>query len=95
MNIPKTLKIGNIPYTVSLVTDQLGSSHCGTSSLSKGEIKIDESLVKELQYETFFHEIIHQLLDQKSYHTETKDESLIDTLSGGLYQVLKENNMLK
>lgn len=94
MLIPETLKIGNLPYKVSIEEEE-NIDACGKGNMMKQYIKLNKAMPKEMQEETFLHEIIHQILSQKSFSEENKDEKLIDTLAGGLYQVLKDNGMLK
>ena len=94
MKIPKTLKIGNVTYTVgNLQTDnakRMGSSHCQEQS-----IKIKDSLSKDKKEETFIHEIVHQILDIADFEQESDDEKLVTCIANGVYQVFKENGFLK
>lgn len=94
MKIPKKLKIGNLTYSVRYEEDE-AFENCGKSSMVKGYIRLNNDMAPELQEETFFHEIVHQILTQKSFSDESKNEQLVDTLSGGLYQVLSDNNLLR
>lgn len=94
MIIPKTLKIGNLTYAVKYKHEEDINAY-GKSSMQEGWLHLDSSMPKALQEETFFHEIIHQILDQKSYATETKNENLVDVLSSGIYQVLKDNKFIR
>lgn len=94
MNIPPKIRIGNYDYDVELVED-LSLNCLGRGALLKQKIKLNSEMSQELREETFFHEIIHQILGQKSFSQEDKNETLIDCLAAGLYQVLKENDFLK
>lgn len=95
MKIPKILKIGNFKYTVKLIDETSAGDKCGKSKLTTQAIRINNAMSKELQEETFFHELVHQILAQKSFHEEGANEVLIDTISAGFYQVLKDNKLLK
>ena len=95
MKIPKKLKIGNLIYKISELDDS-DDTHFGKSTEREQWIRLSTQFSsEEKRVETLFHEIIHQILDRCSYVDESKDEKLIDCLANGLYQVLKENNLLK
>lgn len=94
MIIPETLKIGNLTYKITYEDDDTFEK-CGKGYMLKQYIKLNSSMSPELKAETFLHEIIHQILDQKAFSDESKDEKLVDTISGGLYQVLNDNGLLK
>lgn len=94
MIIPEKIKIGNYYYDIKFVEEL--SLHClGRGALLKQSIRLNSEMSKELTEETFLHEIIHQILGQKSFKNEDQDEKLVDTLAAGLYQVLKDNDLLK
>lgn len=94
IRIPETVKIGNLVYKVSYEDDE-AFEKCGQSSLVKQYIRLNQIMSPELQFETLLHEVIHQILGQKSFKDENRNEPLIDTLSAGLYQLLKDNPFLK
>lgn len=94
MIIPKKVKIGNYLYNVKFI-DDTSIEKCGRSHIKKQQISINQSLSKELQSTTFLHEIIHQILDQRSWGEESNNEKLVDTLAEGFYQVLKDNHFAK
>ena len=96
MKIPKKLKIGNVTYTISQLLEDQKDDYYGTGSFKYQWIKIDfKQLSKDHIGETFLHEIIHQILDQHKFVDESRDEKLVSTLASGLYQVLKDNSLLK
>lgn len=94
MQIPKKIKIGNLTYNV-VFHDDITINGCGRSGLLKQKIVLNNEMSDDGQFETFLHEIIHQILDSKSFREESKDEKLVDVLATGLYQVLKDNSLLK
>lgn len=95
MKIPKKLKIGGHIYPIK-VEDRVakgGIDKCGTSNVySKMGIWIDSTIGKSQQESTLIHEIIEILNSNNNIElTETQ----ICVLEAGLYQVLKDNKLLK
>ena len=98
MNIPKTLKIGAFDYDVfeTETSKELESKYMGCSLVDKQEIHLDKSLKPQKKSAVFMHEILHSV-----FHSVSMDESpvseheeyIIDALSQGLYQVLKDNKL--
>ena len=93
MKIPKKLKIGGHSYEVKLVEarravhmnlDSAGS----TSSHRNHVIEIDLNLAQTSKEQTLFHEIFHAINSELEH-------SLLESLSQQLYQVFKDNDMLK
>lgn len=87
------IKILGHEYTVSMDSSiQLDDGHNAQINLSTCEIKIGDRQVKSKQEEGFIHEIIEAL----NSHLELMlEHSKISQLSEGLYQVLKDNGLLK
>lgn len=94
MQIPEYVKIGNLRYQVIMVDEDQQPEKIGRSSVRKQKIFIRKDISLDLQAETFLHEIVHQVLDQRSYFEESGNEKLVDIIATGLIQVLKENNLL-
>ncbi|MEK6880052.1 MAG: hypothetical protein AABY22_10610 [Nanoarchaeota archaeon] len=95
MKIPKKLKVGGHEYTIRItpVTDKAkGSNNWGRTYHATQEILIDKELSITKQEETFVHEIVHCI---ESFMESNSKENHVTRFSNGLYQVLKENNLLK
>ena len=93
MKIPKKLKIGNLIYDVGELVDS-EASHFGKSSQKEQWLRISKNLKSDdARINTFFHEIIHQILDQAHFYKESEDEKMIDCIANGFYQVLKDNKL--
>ena len=99
MKIPKKVKIGPSTYTITEskgVAEQgsvLGSLHVRTLT-----IYIDPRLPQQQKELTFFHEVLHACLRHAGLHhlmEDKQEEQIVDSLSCGLYQVLKSNRLLK
>ena len=95
MKIPNKIKIGGHEYSVKItkVTDEAkGASNWGRSYHATQKIFIDKELSRTKQEETFVHEIVHCI---ESFMESNSKENHVTRFSNGLYQVLKENNLLK
>lgn len=101
MIIPKKLKIGAFEY---LVTQNEEISNEGNSFGSmhtrKQKIFLDPNETQQKKEHTLIHEIMHAVWWQSGLCSRYKDtpkieEEIIDTISNGMYQVLKDNKLLK
>jgi len=88
MDIKNRLKIGGHEYTVEFTEAENMDDSCGETDRHKNRIRICETDPRSQQEETVLHEILHAL------NSGLKEE-VIDGLAVGLYQVLKDNDMLK
>jgi hypothetical protein len=89
MIIPKTLKIGGHIYKI--IQDDTGKD-LGYTYTSKLEIHLDRDMKQSQKEATLIHEIFHCLnttFDRGDRH------AVLDSVAEQLYQVLKENNLLK
>lgn len=90
MNIPKKLKIGG--HTYKVITEKPGEINergtCGVTNKSKGIISINKNLIQSEKECTLIHEIFHIINNELN-------EAVIESLSQQLYQVLRENKLLK
>lgn len=96
MNIPETITISGVEYQV-IVSDKpifLNNLRAyGEIDYDKKEINIDETLQdKQGQLQTFLHEILHGIVyDRELDFKNDEEETIVDQLAKGLYQVLKDN----
>lgn len=93
MKIPKKLKVGGLVYKIKEVDVVDGSTenwgYCNRKDLI---IEIRKDMAKERKEETFLHELLHACDHQGDFFVS------IETLNNFnyiLYQVLKDNNLLK
>ena len=95
MKIPETIKISGHIYTVKIVTDRIAQdgSHNPASSWQKNNtIWIDGAQCQQRQETSLMHEILEMI----DYDFGLKFEhNVINTLETALYQVLKDNNLLR
>ena len=92
MKIPTKLKIGALWYPIRFVPSaeiDCDSQPAGDTSCHRQDIRISENLrTQEMKELTLFHEVLHCINDQMA-HAE------VEYLAQALYQVLKENKLLK
>ena len=88
MIIPKKLKIGGHIYKVILVDGEDINNDAGEQNRARNIIKIRKDIPQTQLEETLLHEIIH------ACNSGMKEE-IIDGLAVSLYQVLKDNYLLK
>ena len=104
MKIPKKLKIGGHDFDVILKkpTDkEKGYNNWGKTFFANNEMMIDNDLSQSRQEEVFLHEILHCCFEMSGLNKELDDkkqkseEDIICNLTAILYQILKDNNLLK
>jgi hypothetical protein len=89
MIIPKSLKIGGHIYKI--IQDDTGED-LGFTYTGKLEIHLDKEMKKSQKEAILLHEIFHCLnttFDKGDRH------AILDSIAEQLYQVLKDNNLLK
>jgi len=91
MKIPKKLKIGAHEFIVE--EKEIEDKACGYTSFIKARITIDSRLPQTQKESTLIHEILHTL--NTTLDDDRLGHSLLDSLAEQLYQVLKENKLLK
>ena len=100
IKIPKQIKVGGhmykviYPYHFKERTDRIGACDFIKSEIVIGDDdgngeKRGQSTIEQ----TFFHEMLHAI--DKVYNANKLEEETVERLSEGLYQVLKDSNLLK
>ena len=94
MKIPNKIKILGYDYEVIFRNrgNDDGSDNAGTHSSRSQKIWIDSDQSQQQQESTFLHEILEALNYALQLEITHKG---ICSLEAGLYQVLKDNNLLK
>lgn len=97
----RQIKIGNSRWKVKLEESMLSedgkSFYFGTSNATYKEIKLstklpDNTKIKDdsLQ-ETYYHEMLHSILDEGQYKEESDNEPLVEWIAKCLLQLKKQN----
>ena len=95
MKIPKTIKICGLNYKVQMEKDIqskegiVGQHHPKTLIIRLHTNNYHQEKLEQ----NFFHEIFHAI--DSNYNNDSLDEETIERLANGIYQVLKDNNLLK
>lgn len=102
MKIPRNIKIGGFNWEVKQSGEiSTESSTFGSTHTQKQKIFIDPTETQQKKEQTFIHEVMHAIWWQVGLNTRYKgeqkhmEEEIVDAMSHGLYQVLKDNNMLR
>jgi hypothetical protein len=99
MKIPKSLKIGAFDWKikqdkdVSMEGNIYGSTHHSTQTLF-----FDPSMTQQKAEECLIHESLHAIWWQTGLskrHDQKIEEEIVHALAHGIYQVLKDNKLLK
>jgi len=100
MRIPSRLKIGGHFYKI--LKDyhfKENTSLYGQTDYSLLEIRLSKydgggNILPNTKYEeVFIHEILHAI--DEAYNNKKCDEEIIERLSNGIYQVFKDNKLLR
>lgn len=96
MNIPNKLKISGVVYEVTISNEPIFLENMrayGEIDYNKKTIRIDETLQdKQGQLQTFLHEIIHGIVhDRELDFKNDSEETIVDQLAKGFYQIIKDN----
>ena len=99
MKIPKTLKIGGFIWKIVYNQDvNTGSATFGQTHYRTQKLFIAPESSQQKQEQALIHEILHAIFWQNAL-TETfkneQEEQIVASLSMGLYQVLKDNHLLR
>jgi Zn-dependent peptidase ImmA (M78 family) len=94
MNIPQSVKVAGINYTVEeteYVEIHHDKNYSGSCDYVKAEIKILKDMDIQRKEETFIHELTHAIFHEAGYNEH--EEEMVNKVSKVLYQVLKDNNI--
>ena len=93
MKIPQTLKIGGINYQVIVENPRMhGCNGVGTNNDGVAIITISNTANRQVQESTLFHEMIEAINGTNDLQLS---HQTISTLETSLYQILRDNDLLK
>lgn len=91
--LPKSFELGGHMVKVKIVKDLYSNADCygrWTPSLNQIEVQaVNKEVSASFQLQTFWHEVVHALLEVHCYEKLSKDENLVDRLGQGLHQVIR------
>lgn len=93
MKIPQTLKIGGINYQVIVENPRMhGCNGVGSNNDGVAIITISNTANRQVQESTLFHEMIEAINGTNDLQLS---HQTISTLETSLYQILRDNDLLK
>lgn len=102
MIIPKKLKIWGLEWEVKENQDVANEGNCFGSTHSRtSKIFLEKDVSQQIKETTILHEILHAIWWQVGLAERFKkiegitEEQIISSIDTALYQVLKDNNLLK
>ena len=99
MKIPKKLKIGGMIWEVEESSDVVNEGSCfaSTHPLTQ-KFFIDPKIKQQKKEQALIHEILHAVWWTNGMRSredlKKEEEYIVDSLSQGLYQVLKDNKLI-
>lgn len=97
----RQIKIGNSKWKVkfkdALLSDDKEVFYFGSSNFIYKEINLSTKLPdnkimdKDTLQETYYHEVIHSILNEGQYKEESKNEHLVEWIAKCLLQLKKQN----
>ena len=96
MAIPNKIKIGGIIYTIKLTPevlhiDETDKKYNGYIDFCEGVINI---CTNHIQEQTFWHEVLHGIFEDRQIDVGKREEAIIDTLAAGLLALMVDNPIL-
>src|SRR3990167_9614326 len=91
IKIPKSFQLTGHTYKVKLVKKIDSKDSCGEVDNGTKLIKLKKAqkdYTVEMVEESYFHELIHSLLDEAEYPELSKDEKLVERLGRLLHQAI-------
>lgn len=93
-DIPTSFELGGIKVNVALDKQYNDSGNAGTAYLGTGSIRVKtssngEDYSKDYIQVTFYHELVHLILETMGRHELSKDESFVDLMATFLHQFNK------
>lgn len=98
--LPSKIKIGPVVYQVVLASEPTAPGKeegetvpvYGMVNFKKAEITIDEDLTSAMQWQCFWHEVLHVMFEQAGLQNDCEGE--IDAMAYKLLEILIDNGWL-
>ena len=89
MNVPTTIKIAGVTYTIEAVSQLRAEENCsGRVLFNKAVIQLDDSLCAEIAGATLLHEVIEVINSENELKMSHRT---IQSMATQLYGVVKDN----
>lgn len=83
------IKVDSVKYKVKY--KKIKANYMGHVAWKKALIEIDNTMPKELQEKTLFHECTHIILDSIGESTLNNNEEFVERLGNAFYRLIKDN----
>lgn len=89
--IPTSFQLVNRNYKVTKLPKELadGLRRYGDCSKERAEIRLDTTTLQENVEHTFYHELVHALLEASTKPKLSNKEDFVDSLGAALHQYMK------
>lgn len=87
--VPKSFTIFGEKHKVSFVKKIDKEDSLGEWNPNKNTIKIKKGLQEDMKEQTFYHELVHCILQHLSYEELTANEVFVDRFGKVLHQAIK------
>lgn len=88
------IKIGSSEYKL-VIEEEFEKNVCGILDAEVGEIQIKNCELSQYKQQTFWHEVVHGMLDEMGSLTLSDNEEFVEGFSRQLYGFYKNNNIEK
>ena len=88
------IKIGGSEYKL-VIEEEFEQDICGAIDPEVGEIQIKNCELSQYKQQTFWHEVVHGMLDEMGSLTLSGNEEFVEGFSRQLYGFYKNNNIEK
>ena len=93
--IPDSVKIGAYTVKVQIVDNLLRDQGCcGRFIPCNKSIEIDSAMVIEMQWGTFYHELVEAMTEIYTIQALAENHEAIDILGEVLHQILRDNPVM-
>lgn len=95
MKIPNTVKIDGMNYTIKLTNETIMNEDykvlLGRINYNLCEIVLDGNANEQTIKATLMHEIVHGIMKERNIDMQTEEETFIDEIAKGFYNLLNDN----
>lgn len=88
------IRVNGLDYYVKACLSDLPSDRYGLTDFDTQQIFINDRVSAEKQRQTFWHEVLHTLVEGEEWVNEEAEERFVNRVSCLLYSLLKDNRIL-